>query len=77
MDRGERVSYAQLADAIGEPTAVRAVGNALAVNPVAVLIPCHRVITSSGAVGNYKWGDRRKRALLAWESAASMTGRTG
>jgi AraC family transcriptional regulator of adaptative response/methylated-DNA-[protein]-cysteine methyltransferase len=71
MDPGERTSYAQLADAIGEPTAARAVGNALAVNPVAVLIPCHRVITSSGAVGDYKWGARRKRALLAWESAAN------
>jgi AraC family transcriptional regulator of adaptative response/methylated-DNA-[protein]-cysteine methyltransferase len=77
MDRGERTSYAQLADAIGEPKAVRAVGNALAVNPVAILIPCHRVIASSGAVGNYRWGDRRKRALLAWESAAQMSGRSG
>jgi AraC family transcriptional regulator of adaptative response/methylated-DNA-[protein]-cysteine methyltransferase len=70
LDPGERVSYAQVAHAIGEPKAARAVGNALAVNPVAILIPCHRVITSSGAVGHYKWGDRRKRALLAWESAA-------
>jgi AraC family transcriptional regulator of adaptative response/methylated-DNA-[protein]-cysteine methyltransferase len=74
LDPGERVSYAQLASAIGEPTAVRAVGNALAVNPVAILIPCHRVIASSGAVGSYKWGDRRKRALLAWESAANTPG---
>jgi AraC family transcriptional regulator of adaptative response/methylated-DNA-[protein]-cysteine methyltransferase len=71
IDRGERTSYAQLARAIGEPNAARAVGNALAVNPVAILIPCHRVIASSGAVGNYRWGDRRKRALLAWESAAT------
>ena len=74
MDRGERTSYAQLAGAIGEPRSARAVGNALAVNPVAILIPCHRVIASSGALGNYKWGDSRKRALLAWESAASMSG---
>jgi AraC family transcriptional regulator of adaptative response/methylated-DNA-[protein]-cysteine methyltransferase len=73
MDRGERASYAQLAAAIGEPNAARAVGNALAVNPVAMLIPCHRVIASSGAVGNYKWGDRRKRALLAWEAAVSRS----
>jgi AraC family transcriptional regulator of adaptative response/methylated-DNA-[protein]-cysteine methyltransferase len=72
MERGERASYAQIADAIGEPRAARAVGNALAVNPVAILIPCHRVITSSGALGNYKWGDRRKHALLAWESAATL-----
>jgi O-6-methylguanine DNA methyltransferase len=69
MERGERTSYAQLAAAIGTPKAVRAVGNALAVNPVAILIPCHRVITSSGALGNYRWGEDRKRALLAWESA--------
>jgi len=71
MDRGERTSHAQLAGAIGEPKSARAVGNALAVNPVAVLVPCHRVIASSGALGNYKWGERRKRALLAWESAAT------
>jgi AraC family transcriptional regulator of adaptative response/methylated-DNA-[protein]-cysteine methyltransferase len=71
LDSGMRMSYARLADAIGEPKAVRAVGNALAVNPVGVLIPCHRVIASSGAVGNYKWGDRRKRALLTWESATT------
>jgi AraC family transcriptional regulator of adaptative response/methylated-DNA-[protein]-cysteine methyltransferase len=74
MDPGERTSYAQLASAIGEPKAVRAVGNALAVNPVAILIPCHRVIASSGAVGNYKWGAGRKRALLAWESATNAPG---
>ena len=73
LDRGERTSYAQLAGAIGEPKAARAVGNALAANPIAILIPCHRVIASSGAVGNYKWGERRKRALLTWESARPST----
>lgn len=71
LDRGERTSYAQLAGAIGEPKAARAVGNALAANPIAIVIPCHRVIASSGAIGNYKWGERRKRALLAWESATT------
>jgi AraC family transcriptional regulator of adaptative response/methylated-DNA-[protein]-cysteine methyltransferase len=69
MERGERMSYARLAGKIGAPKAIRAVGNAVAVNPVAILIPCHRVIASSGAVGNYKWGGDRKRALLAWDSA--------
>lgn len=69
MERGERASYAQVAAAMGEPKAVRAVGNAIAANPVAIVIPCHRVITSSGAIGGYKWGERRKRALLVWESA--------
>jgi AraC family transcriptional regulator of adaptative response/methylated-DNA-[protein]-cysteine methyltransferase len=73
MERGERTSYAQLAGAIGQPRAARAVGNALAGNPVAILIPCHRVIASSGAVGNYAWGERRKVALLAWESAITSS----
>jgi len=72
MERGERISYARLAGEIGEPKAIRAVGNAVAVNPVAILIPCHRVIATSGAVGNYKWGSGRKRALLAWESATTV-----
>ncbi|MDE2480635.1 MAG: methylated-DNA--[protein]-cysteine S-methyltransferase [bacterium] len=66
---GERTSYAQLAAAIGAPKAARAVGNALASNPIAVLIPCHRVIASTGIIGNYRWGTNRKRALLTWESA--------
>ncbi|MGA7201550.1 MAG: methylated-DNA--[protein]-cysteine S-methyltransferase [Candidatus Cybelea sp.] len=69
LEPGERVSYAQLAEAIGEPKASRAVGNALAANPVGLLIPCHRVIKGSGVAGNYKWGRNRKRALLAWEAA--------
>lgn len=66
---GEVFSYAQLARAIGAPTASRAVGNALAANPVGVLIPCHRVIASTGTIGNYRWGTARKRALIAWEAA--------
>ena len=66
---GQVRSYAQVARAIGEPSASRAVGNALASNPVGVLIPCHRVIASTGTVGNYRWGTARKRALIAWEAA--------
>lgn len=62
-------SYAQLAHAIGAPTSSRAVGNALAANPVGLLIPCHRVIASTGTIGNYRWGTARKRALIAWEAA--------
>ena len=51
----------------GTPRAVRAVANAVAANPVAVGIPCHRVIRRDGGLGGYRWGVRRKRALLVWE----------
>jgi AraC family transcriptional regulator of adaptative response/methylated-DNA-[protein]-cysteine methyltransferase len=64
-------TYHQLAQALGDPNASRAVGNALAVNPIAYLIPCHRVILSTGAIGQYRWQPYRKRALLAWEQAKS------
>jgi AraC family transcriptional regulator of adaptative response/methylated-DNA-[protein]-cysteine methyltransferase len=66
---GGLVSYRQLAAAIGQPTASRAVGNALASNPIAVLIPCHRVIRGTGLFDDYKWGAARKRVLIAWEAA--------
>ena len=66
---GSVKTYADLARDIGDPNAARAVGNALGANPVAVLIPCHRVIASTGVIGNYKWGSQKKRALLAWEAA--------
>jgi AraC family transcriptional regulator of adaptative response/methylated-DNA-[protein]-cysteine methyltransferase len=63
------VSYREIAGVLGEPKASRAVGNALAHNPVAVLIPCHRVIHSLGDFGNYHYGEARKIALLGWEMA--------
>ncbi|MDO8596222.1 MAG: methylated-DNA--[protein]-cysteine S-methyltransferase, partial [Sulfuricaulis sp.] len=66
---GGVVSYEDLARHIHAPRAVRAVANAAAHNPVAWLIPCHRVIRKSGALGGYRWGETRKRALLAWEAA--------
>lgn len=66
---GNVVSYRDLAGYLGEPKAARAVGNALAHNPVAVLIPCHRVIHSLGEFGNYHYGEARKVALLGWEMA--------
>lgn len=64
---GTLVSYGHLAAAIGDPAAARAVGNAVGSNPVAYLIPCHRVIRETGIVGDYRWGTVRKRAILAWE----------
>lgn len=65
---GRRVSYTQLAALAGTPKAQRAVGSALAANPIAYLIPCHRVIRESGDSGLYRWGGERKAAMLAWEA---------
>ena len=61
-------AYEDVAAAIANPTAVRAVGTAVGRNPIAFLIPCHRVIRSSGAIGGYRWGLPRKRAMMAWEA---------
>jgi len=66
---GELVSYGDLARAIGSPNAARAVGSAVGANPVAVLIPCHRVIRASGDLGDYRWGLERKATLIARERA--------
>jgi AraC family transcriptional regulator of adaptative response/methylated-DNA-[protein]-cysteine methyltransferase len=63
-------SYEQVARAIELPRASRAVGTAIGANPVAVLIPCHRVIRKAGELGDYRWGLTRKRALIAREAAA-------
>jgi AraC family transcriptional regulator of adaptative response/methylated-DNA-[protein]-cysteine methyltransferase len=66
---GETLSYAQLAAAAGNPKAVRAAGTACGTNPVAVVVPCHRVHRADGGVGGYAWGPDRKRALLRREGA--------
>lgn len=63
------VSYSSIATAIGRPNSARAVGLAVGANPVALLIPCHRVIQQSGKLGGYRWGETRKHAIHAWESA--------
>jgi AraC family transcriptional regulator of adaptative response/methylated-DNA-[protein]-cysteine methyltransferase len=64
---GETRSYADVAKMIGEPTAARAVARACASNPVALVIPCHRVVRSDGALSGYRWGVDRKAALLGRE----------
>jgi AraC family transcriptional regulator, regulatory protein of adaptative response / methylated-DNA-[protein]-cysteine methyltransferase len=64
---GVTESYGQVAKAIGRPTAARAVARACATNPVAVAIPCHRVVREDGEMGGYRWGIERKRALLQLE----------
>ncbi len=70
--KGSRVSYRQLAELIGQPTASRAVGTAVGRNPIAVLIPCHRVIREDGLLGGYHWGLERKLALLGVESVQKL-----
>lgn len=65
---GSTVTYAQLAERLGVPRAVRAVAGACAANPVAVAIPCHRVVRTDGGLAGYRWGIERKRALLERES---------
>ncbi|UCD25911.1 MAG: methylated-DNA--[protein]-cysteine S-methyltransferase [Gemmatimonadota bacterium] len=66
---GHLSSYQQIAQQIGAPKAERAVGNAVGNNPVAFVIPCHRVIRKSGELGSYRWGTARKNAMLGWEAA--------
>ncbi len=67
IPRGETRSYSELAMQLGSPTATRAVAGACAANPVAVIVPCHRVVGKSGSLTGYRWGVERKRKLLAAE----------
>lgn len=75
IPRGERCTYQELAVRIGKPKAVRAVAQACATNNVAVIVPCHRVVRTDGALGGYRWGVRRKEALLSIERAVTETQR--
>ncbi len=68
---GTVINYRQLAMALNRPRSARAVGNAIAANPIAFLIPCHRVIRQTGAIGKYHWGATRKQAIQVWEKARS------
>jgi AraC family transcriptional regulator of adaptative response/methylated-DNA-[protein]-cysteine methyltransferase len=67
---GQTCSYQAIAEAIGQPTASRAVAHACATNPVAVFIPCHRVVHRNGDIGGYRWGEDRKRVLLSLEKTS-------
>jgi AraC family transcriptional regulator of adaptative response/methylated-DNA-[protein]-cysteine methyltransferase len=69
---GDTRTYAEVAKEVGRPGAARAVGSACAANPVAVVIPCHRVVRADGSGGEYKWGVDRKRALLAREALGGV-----
>jgi AraC family transcriptional regulator of adaptative response/methylated-DNA-[protein]-cysteine methyltransferase len=66
---GNLITYGGIAHIVGSPKASRAVGSAVGDNPVAFIIPCHRVIQSTGVMGNYHWGSSRKAAMIGWESA--------
>jgi AraC family transcriptional regulator of adaptative response/methylated-DNA-[protein]-cysteine methyltransferase len=65
---GQVSTYGAIAERVRKPKACRAVGTAVGSNPVAFLIPCHRVIRSGGAIGDYRWGSVRKAAMLEWEA---------
>lgn len=65
-------TYQTIAETIGNPTAARAVGNAVGNNPIAYLIPCHRVIRASGELGGYRWGLERKTVILSWEASREI-----
>lgn len=64
---GQLTTYGAIATEIENPKASRAVGTAIGSNPVAFLIPCHRVIQSTGIIGGYMWGNTRKTAIIGWE----------
>jgi AraC family transcriptional regulator of adaptative response/methylated-DNA-[protein]-cysteine methyltransferase len=66
---GNLATYSSIAEKAGNPRASRAAGSAIGQNPVAYLIPCHRVIRSTGVIGNYRWGSSRKRAMIGREAA--------
>jgi AraC family transcriptional regulator of adaptative response/methylated-DNA-[protein]-cysteine methyltransferase len=74
---GATRSYSQIAQTIGQPTAARAVARACATNPVAIVVPCHRVVREDGHLGGYRWGMERKERLLAQEASGGEQARAG
>jgi AraC family transcriptional regulator of adaptative response/methylated-DNA-[protein]-cysteine methyltransferase len=72
IPRGTTLSYSDVARKIGHPTAVRAVARACATNPVALVVPCHRVVREDGGLGGYRWGLERKKALLETEGRSNQ-----
>lgn len=69
---GQLSTYGQIAEKINQPNASRAVGTAIGSNPIAYLIPCHRVIQATGHFGNYRWDKTRKKAMIGWEFAQNQ-----
>lgn len=72
IPEGQCATYADIAQGVGMPSASRAVGSAIGANHIAYLVPCHRVIRATGALGEYAWGSERKRAILALEHARAL-----
>lgn len=70
---GSLTTYRRIATELGMPQAARAVGTAIGSNPIAWLVPCHRVVRTSGELGGYMWGPTRKAAIMAWEARGNMT----
>ena len=70
IQAGSLTTYGRLSAAINQPQAARAVGSAVGANPIAFVIPCHRVIRETGVLGNYRWDPIRKRAIIGWEVSA-------
>ncbi len=68
ISMGELTTYGKISTVLGNPNASRAVGTAIGLNPIAYLIPCHRVVQASGNLGGYMWGTTRKRAMIGWET---------
>jgi AraC family transcriptional regulator of adaptative response/methylated-DNA-[protein]-cysteine methyltransferase len=77
IPQGSMVSYDLIASAIGKPDASRAVGRAVALNPIGYIIPCHRVIRKIGVMNDYRWGTVRKKAILGWEAAKEIESNAG
>ena len=73
IPEGHLSSYSNIAAAIEQPGAQRAVGSAIGSNPVGFIIPCHRVIKNVGGIGEYRWGKARKMAMIGWEAAKTET----
>ncbi len=73
IPEGQFASYTHVAQALGSPKSSRAVGNAVGANPIALWIPCHRVIQQSGALGGYRWGLEKKQMVQAWELALTSS----
>ena len=73
IPRGGVLTYSEVASLVGRPRAVRAVGSACGANPVALLVPCHRVVASDGSLGGYRWGVERKAKILSAEGVELAT----